>query len=91
MADEADTQPQAQALLNAYYKEQGLKGEPNLLSWNLHDDGTMVLVDGTSGRKLTFAPELPAPAPSAASTPPPAKAQSPHGSSKPKAKPVGNS
>lgn len=61
MADEADTQPKAQALLNEYYKEQGLKGKPNLLSWNQYDDGTMVVVDGTSGRKLTFAPQKPKP------------------------------
>lgn len=61
MADEPDTRSQALALLNEYYKEQGLKGEPSLLSWNLHDDGTMVLVDGTSGRKLTFTPAKPEP------------------------------
>jgi len=61
MKDDPNTKPQAQALLDAYYKEQGLKGEPNLMSWNLLDDGTMVLVDGTSGRKLTFAPAKPKP------------------------------
>lgn len=61
MADEADTKAKAQALLDEYYKEQGLKGKPNLMSWNQHNDGTMVLVDGASGRKLTFAPQKPKP------------------------------
>lgn len=57
MKDDTNTKAQAEALLTEYYKEQKLKGEPNLLSWNLHDNGTMVLVDGASGRKLTFEPK----------------------------------
>jgi len=54
--DSPETKDQAEALLKEYYKSKRpeLKGRPNLLSWKLNDDGTMVLIDGTSGRKLEF-------------------------------------
>jgi len=56
--DAPDTRNQAEALLKQYYKEhRNEKDFPrryNLLSWKLNDDGTMIVVDGASGRKLTF-------------------------------------
>jgi hypothetical protein len=68
MVDDPTTKAQAQALLVEYYEQENAKAErsqqasglpkkTNLLSWDLKDDGTMVVVDGASGRKLTFAPE----------------------------------
>jgi hypothetical protein len=70
MVDDPKTKDQAEALLNQYYEQakaeakqrqekNTLPEEPNLLSWNLRDDGVMVVVDGASGRKLEFAPESP--------------------------------
>src|SRR5690242_5749535 len=70
MIDDPKTKAQAKALLDQYYKQekesakhQGEKSTlpeaPNLLSWNLRDDGTMIVIDGASGRKLEFAPETP--------------------------------
>jgi len=54
--DSPETKDQAEAFLKEYYKSKRpeLKGRPNLLSWKLNDDGTIVLIDGTSGRKLEF-------------------------------------
>ena len=60
--DSPASKEQAEELLKKYYKENKsvtdpLPKRPNLLSWVKHPDGTIVLVDGASGRKLTFAPE----------------------------------
>lgn len=68
MVNDPTTKAQAQALLNEYYEQEKqsaekreekstLPAKPNLLSWNLRDDGTMIVVDGASGRKLQFAPK----------------------------------
>lgn len=55
--DSADTKDQAEALLKEYYKshrtEFGTK-RYKLDSWKFHENGTMIVVDGTSGRKLEF-------------------------------------
>ena len=60
--DSPATKEQAEELLKKYYKEHRsmtdpLPKRPNLISWQKKPDGTIVLVDGASGRKLTFAPE----------------------------------
>jgi hypothetical protein len=60
--DAPETKAQAEALLKEYYKAEKAKEtgqtlnklplRPELLSWRLHEDGIMVVVDGASGRKL---------------------------------------
>lgn len=60
--DSPASKEQAEELLKKYYKEHRsvtdpLPKRPNLISWVKHPDGTIVLVDGASGRKLTFEPE----------------------------------
>lgn len=80
MVNDPTTKAQAEALTRKYYEKEhaqakakgeksNLPEEPKILSWDLKDDGSMVVVDGASGRKLTFAPEKskPAPAPARAS------------------------
>lgn len=62
MQDDPNTKDQAEALLKEYYEQEKGKGmpmpeQPALQSWNLRDDGTMVVIDGASGRKLEFSPE----------------------------------
>lgn len=62
MQNDPTTKTQAEALLKEYYEQEQGKGmpmpeQPALQSWNLYDDGTMVVVDGASGRKLSFAPD----------------------------------
>lgn len=55
--DAPETRDQAETLLKEYYKthpNDQLPKRHNLLSWKLNEDGTMVVVDGTSGRKLEF-------------------------------------
>ena len=56
--DSPATKDQAEALLKQYYKERrNEKNFPrryNLLSWKLNNDGTMIVIDGASGRKLEF-------------------------------------
>ena len=70
MKDDPNTKAQAQALLKEYYEQEKAQAEagqvndtlpkkPNLLSWNLREDGVMVVVDGASGRKLEFQPSKP--------------------------------
>jgi len=57
-----EVKDEAEELLKKYYKEHKsvtdpLPKRPNLLSWHKYPNGTIVLVDGTSGRKLVFPPE----------------------------------
>jgi hypothetical protein len=56
--DSPETKDKAEELLAQYYKEhRSDKNFPRrsaLLSWKLNEDGTMVIIDGASGRKLTF-------------------------------------
>jgi regulator of protease activity HflC (stomatin/prohibitin superfamily) len=56
--DAPQTKDKAEELLKKYYKEhRGEKDFPrryNLMSWKLNQDSSMVVVDGASGRKLTF-------------------------------------
>ena len=57
--DAPETRAQAEELLKNYYKNNRADLPPNakrgnLESWKLNEDGTLVVVDGTSGRKITF-------------------------------------
>lgn len=59
-ADSEETKEQAEALLKDYYRRQGGEGMPKrpmLASWKLKEDGVMIVVDGASGRELTFEPK----------------------------------
>lgn len=60
-ANSPDTKEQAEELLKEYYKQHKTDlppaaKRPDLLSWKLNEDGVMSLVDGASGRQLTFEP-----------------------------------
>jgi hypothetical protein len=57
--DSPETYEQALDLLKDYYKTQKANGDhlplrPAIASWKLNEDGTMTVIDGASGRKLSF-------------------------------------
>lgn len=72
MENDPTTKAQAEALLAQYYEQEKanakkngekdtLPEKPNLLKSYRREDGTLIAIDGASGRKLEFAPEKSAP------------------------------